>query len=88
MARSFIYDSIGFSEATLTAGSYAQAGDPWTATFTANSALISNIDRLADQNISLSMGNYWERYEVLKNRFRLTEITECNSPISYQCGAE
>jgi len=66
MARSFIYDSVGFSEATLTAGSFAQAGDPWTATFTANSALISNLDRLADQNISLSMGNYWEQYEVLR----------------------
>ena len=64
MARSFIYDNIGFSEATLQAGSYVQTGDSYA--FTANSALISNLDRLQDQNISVSLGVGWVRYEVIQ----------------------
>ena len=64
MARSFIYDNIGFSEATLQAGSYVQTGDSYA--FTSNSALISNLDRLQDQNISVSLGVGWIRYEVVQ----------------------
>jgi len=64
MARSFIYDNVGFSEATLQAGSFVQTGDSFA--FTANSALISNLERLQDQNISVSLGVGWIRYEVVQ----------------------
>ncbi len=64
MARSFIYDNIGFSEATLQAGSYVQTDDSFA--FFANSALISNLDRLQDQNISVSLGLGWIQYEVVQ----------------------
>lgn len=64
MARQFIYDSVGFSEATLQAGSYVKSGDNYA--FTANSALISNLERLHDQNISVSLGLGWVQYEVVQ----------------------
>ena len=64
MARQFIYDSVGFSEATLQAGSYSESSGTYS--FTANSGLISNIDRLSDQNISVILGIGWVRYEVVQ----------------------
>ena len=64
MARGFIYDNVGFSEATLQAGSFEQTGDSFA--FTKNSALISNLERLQDQNISVSLGLGWIQDEVVR----------------------
>ena len=70
MARSFIYDNVGFSEATLQAGYYDQTDDSYA--FTASSAEFPNPSVLADQNTSIVLGltggaeQGWEQYEVLQ----------------------
>ena len=65
MARQFIYDSVGFSEATIKSGTYGGAGAEKT--FTANTSTIANIERINDQNISIPLPfSSWSQYETVQ----------------------
>ena len=64
MARQFIYDSVGFSEATIKSGAYSGAGAEKTFSDTGS---IGNIERIADQNISIPLPfSSWSQYEIVQ----------------------
>ena len=65
MARQFIYDSVGYSEATVKSGTFAGGGT--TKTFIPNTATIADIERINDQNISVAVPfSSWQQYDTVQ----------------------
>ena len=63
MARQFIYDSVGFSEATIKSGTFSGSS---TKTFS-DTGGIANIERIADQNISVALPfSSFSQYETIQ----------------------
>tara|TARA_R110000824_G_scaffold399819_1_gene605838 strand:+ start:43 stop:831 length:789 start_codon:yes stop_codon:yes gene_type:complete len=62
MARQFIYDNVGFSEATLTTGTKS-GGD----NFDSSSPTIASIARISDQNITTGIASgEWSQYDTVQ----------------------
>tara|TARA_R110000787_G_scaffold75418_1_gene166996 strand:- start:388 stop:1161 length:774 start_codon:yes stop_codon:yes gene_type:complete len=63
MARQFIYDSVGFSEATIKSGTFSGSS---TKTFS-DTGGIASIERIADQNISIPItASSFGQYETMQ----------------------
>jgi len=65
MAKQFIYDNVGYSEATVKSGTFAGGGT--SKTFTPNTATIADIERINDQNISVAVPfSSWQQYDTVQ----------------------